>query len=475
MHRWLAFNIEDSGIMEQKKHDNVRKQASNLYHRRPYHHRYRRRLPRHDHNYNNIKNNNNYNNEEDAFTIVQFADLHFGDNETQNEKSNGVMQTVLQSEPSIDLVVFSGDQISGWLIDDPIKTMQLLESALQTVRSAGIEYAVLWGNHDDQPYHFDTGVWFTWANRISCLLAVITTFIFFLFNNNNNNKTKEKNYRYSKTIIISVLLILQATAAYIMFLTMPSKKTRHVMQAFESAHELSISQSAHEQVHGNSNFYYRMRILNHSILLLFFDSGGGRLPEQIYDDQVIWAEEIFANFPGSISLAFMHIPLPEYSAAFADVFAVENNNNNNGSSSWRCFGEHGETPSSVNYEHRSLYECLSEGEGGTKAIFVGHDHANSWCCVPSLSSEHHNHHSHLFTKKPYQKNMPALCYGRHTGYGGYAAATTTDNEDGAPQIKKRGARVIKISASSQAPAAGVHITTWLRMEDKTLQDYGVLL
>ena len=40
--------------------------------------------------------------------------------------------------------------------------------------------------------------------------------------------------------------------------------------------------------------------------------------------------------------------------------------------------------------------------GNTKAVFVGHDHGNDWCC-------------------PFSEML--VCYGRHTGYGGYGRYT----------------------------------------------------
>lgn len=51
-----------------------------------------------------------------AFTIVQFADLHFGEDSDKDARSKHTMQTVLLAEPGTDLVVFSGDQVSGWLM-----------------------------------------------------------------------------------------------------------------------------------------------------------------------------------------------------------------------------------------------------------------------------------------------------------------------------------------------------------------------
>jgi hypothetical protein len=54
-----------------------------------------------------------------SFKIVQFADLHFGEGEStqwgpeQDLNSTRVMRTVLQAEAPVDLVVFSGDQLTG--------------------------------------------------------------------------------------------------------------------------------------------------------------------------------------------------------------------------------------------------------------------------------------------------------------------------------------------------------------------------
>jgi len=320
----------------------------------------------------------------EVFTIVQFADLHFGEDAAKDQNSTRVMRTVLQSEPAVDFVVFSGDQVSGWAVDKSA----VLSHLSNAVGSVGVRYATIFGNHDDQPYAFSPDAWFLWTRQISFFTAIVLGF-----------SAATRRYRkYS----IGIFFIL-ATVVYIMLLVRPSKKVRTIMQASES--NLSSSRPGPDNVHGVSNFF--IPVQNQSVLLLFLDSGGGRLPEQIHDDQVDWVRSVAAKFPRSISLAFIHIPLPEYVTA-------------------GCFGDYGEPPSSVKGEHKSLYKCLEDI--GTKAIFVGHDHLNSCCYVSSV---------------------PALCYGRHTGYGGYG--------DGL-----RGARVISVSHS--------RVTTWLRLEDATKRD-----
>jgi hypothetical protein len=79
---------------------------------------------------------------------------------------------------------------------------------------------------------------------------------------------------------------------------------------------------------------------------------------------------------------------------------------------------------------------------GVKAVFVGHDHGNSWCCVP---------------KRAELVTQPALCYGRHTGQGGYGDL-------------ERGARLIRLSFAGGCAS----VITWLRLEGGHKVEEGVL-
>jgi hypothetical protein len=119
--------------------------------------------------------------------------------------------------------------------------------------------------------------------------------------------------------------------------------------------------------------------------LYFRDSGGGRIPEALYSRQRPSAAEM--------GIAFVHIP-PK---AFAEAAA------RNGS----CKG--GEQPS----------QCPGSGsfvlDLGVQAVFVGHDHGNAWCCRGATA---------------------LLCYGMHSGYGGYSPNSSI--------TQKRGARVIEL-------------------------------
>ena len=55
-----------------------------------------------------------------TFTMVQFADLHYGESPEADRNSTRVMSDVLDAEAAaVDLVVFSGDQVSGYALHDP--------------------------------------------------------------------------------------------------------------------------------------------------------------------------------------------------------------------------------------------------------------------------------------------------------------------------------------------------------------------
>ncbi len=93
------------------------------------------------------------------FVIVHFTDLHFGESESEDLKSKGVMQKVLRAEKegqgAIDLVVFGGDQVSGWSVNSRWLALTKWLESISTVYEMKIHFATIFGNHDDQP---NTGV-----------------------------------------------------------------------------------------------------------------------------------------------------------------------------------------------------------------------------------------------------------------------------------------------------------------------------
>ena len=92
------------------------------------------------------------------FKVVQFADLHFGENAwstwgpEQDVKSLGVMDSILTEEQP-DFIVFSGDQLTANNIGFQEKNATKYWNRVVSVAKAhGIPWAQVLGNHDDAPF-----------------------------------------------------------------------------------------------------------------------------------------------------------------------------------------------------------------------------------------------------------------------------------------------------------------------------------
>jgi hypothetical protein len=94
-------------------------------------------------------------------------------------------------------------------------------------------------------------------------------------------------------------------------------------------------------------------------------------------------------------------------------------------------------------EDRPFMQALLH-TNGLKAVFSGHDHGNDWCqkwdqLYPNVTMA--------------QNSAPFLCFGRHTGYGGYGKWM-------------RGSRQIKVLLNEDKHDA--EVTTWIRLEDGSI-------
>ena len=79
------------------------------------------------------------------FKIVQFTDIHWDSVDDRDEPSARLMKHVLDTEEP-DLVVFTGDNLSGECVD----SAQSLRQCLQMVIDSGTPWAITLGNHDDE-------------------------------------------------------------------------------------------------------------------------------------------------------------------------------------------------------------------------------------------------------------------------------------------------------------------------------------
>jgi hypothetical protein len=87
------------------------------------------------------------------------------------------------------------------------------------------------------------------------------------------------------------------------------------------------------------------------------------------------------------------------------------------------------------------------GAAGLRAVFSGHDHGNDWCGRWDGGGGDDDD----------DDSAPFLCFGRHTGYGGYGRWT-------------RGSRQVRLD--ERALARGIR--TWNRLEDGSVSGAVVL-
>jgi len=183
-----------------------------------------------------------------------------------------------------------------------------------------------------------------------------------------------------------------------------------------------------------------------SYLLWFLDSGGGNLAEGLHDDQLDWLSKESASMdakygplPGAL---YAHIPLQEY--AHTDP------------SSSVCKGISDDRVTPLKSGAR-LFPLLSKMH--VDFVFAGHNHGNDWCCRVQAGA------ASAFAApggaaKPSAPHDVQLCYGRHSGYGGYSTGG----------MHLRGARVLEFRPAFaksflRGQASEIGAKTWVRFED----------
>lgn len=178
----------------------------------------------------------------------------------------------------------------------------------------------------------------------------------------------------------------------------------------------SLSESGPEQVDGIGNFYLQVLApapSQLSLSTLYFLDSHGQIPSKIrnpdYDpikqSQIDWftdtsqaqrsmREKDDNDHRFHLSLAFLHIPLPEFSDRHLSI--------RNG-----CRREPSESPSFNSHFYNTLVK------GGVSALGCGHDHVNDFCALLSQQPQQDG------DKTP--QPGPWLCYGGGSGFGGYCS------------------------------------------------------
>lgn len=285
-----------------------------------------------------------------TFTIVQFTDVHWQNGEPKDLKTLELMERILDWEAP-DFVIFTGDQIRGEYCREPLESYR---QSLAAVNRRGIPWASVFGNHDDE-------------------LAV----------------------------------------------------TREQLFEVQQESDACLTQRGPRNITGVGNFVLTVAGGDGmpKAAVYGIDSGGfvpGKLDEYawIKRDQIEWyvseSSRLSRENGGPLpSLAFFHIPLPEYEELWNSAV---------------CYGSKYEgvgSPKLNSGFFAALVEC-----GDVMGTFVGHDHINDYW------GDHHG---------------IRLCYGRATGYNTYG-------REGFP----RGARIIRLREGVR------DFESWIRLDDGTV-------
>ncbi|MCU6707772.1 metallophosphoesterase family protein [Paenibacillus sp. J5C_2022] len=288
--------------------------------------------------------------EDGTFTIIQFTDVHWMDGLETDIRSKEVMETVLNTEDA-DLVVFTGDLIYPTK-DCTTDPATLMKQAVESVASRGIPWAYIFGNHDTE-HHI------TRSELIEAVMA--------------------------------------------------------------EAH--SMTQRGPEEIAGEGNYVIEIggQSGDAEAALYFMDSGsysclpGVKGYDWIRRNQIDWYVEqsnALADRSGRRvpSLAFFHIPLPEYDEVW---------------SKGQCFGHKLENVCCPKV-NTGLFAAMVE-QGDVMGTFCGHDHLNDYW------GEWHG---------------IRLCYGRATGLNTYGR-----------EEFPHGARVIRLQEGTPG------FQSWIRLEN----------
>ena len=292
----------------------------------------------------------------DAFRIAQFTDLHLGEGGDDMAVLRLMRRVVATERP--DLIVFTGDQVAGYAVFWEQNREALWLRALSVAAEFGVPFATVFGNHDDQPYRIDPFLWHGLA-----LPGGLATLVIFLL------MLRSRAPSACRVVAVSVMLLF----FFMHCATTPTAAWRRFLLEQERQTHPRLSYT------GDGDYRLVLRGQNNSVALYFLDTGGGRMPEAIRQEQLDWLRGFEAPMP---SLAFMHIPPFGNTVFNASV----------------CTGPAPREGISSLSGSGPLLQTLAEI--GTIGVFVGHDHDNSWCCPDGAM---------------------LLCYGRHMG--GYGTLT----------------------------------------------------
>lgn len=346
-----------------------------------------------------------------VFHLSIFEDLHYGEGEDNppesgwgpisDVKSTRVMNTILDTELP-DYVVLNGDLITGentYLSN----STDYLDIIVQPLVDRSMPWSSTYGNHDI-------------------------------------------NYNLSTKALLA--------------------KEQSVYGALSLTRSMVNSPTA-----GVSNYYLPVYSSDSysstpAALLWFFDSKGGKafqqltangsqiqLPGTVDQSVVDWFTTTRDSLAGQYgktipSLAFVHIPTFASAAAQLTGAGIDSHTAP-GINDDCCPAATQGINTAGDYDGSDIpfMQALLETEG-LMAVFSGHDHGNDWCYRWNSTLD----------EMSLTGDGLVLCFGRHSGYGGYGSWT-------------RGSRQVRLSEKTIQQG---QVETWVRLEDETVSGWVML-
>lgn len=348
-----------------------------------------------------------------TFQLSVFEDLHYGEAEDlvwgpqQDVNSTRVMNAVLDHETQ-QLVVLNGDLITG---ENTLKanSSSYVDEIVRPLVQRGLRWASTYGNHDSDF-------------------------------NLSRQAMLEREQKYSKSLTQSMV---------------------NAPSAGVSNYYLTVYSPS-----GNQH--------TPALILWFFDSRGGNYYQQLDTDgnpvpQPNWVDQSvvdwFTSTKASLrkqykttipSLAFVHIPINAMLAFQQSASGVSPtqepgiNDDNPLAQQGYTEGQGGADTGGAVFTYSGqdipFMQALLDTPG-LRAMFSGHDHGDDWCMrwdakLPGMNLT---------------GNGLDLCFGRHSGYGGYGSWV-------------RGSRQVLVREEEQ----GCGVETWVRLEDGSVSGRVVL-
>lgn len=199
--------------------------------------------------------------------MIQFADLHFGEGEdvpwgpAQDALSVAMMNRLIELEQGLDLVVLSGDQLTGLNIDEnATKYWDKITGVLDDHR---LPHTAILGNHDAEPYSASGG--------------------------SNQSAPGAKTNRTE--------LMIHDMKGNLSYSQLGPADLRPAVSAYVTSVRFARSDSV-------------------ALQIVHLDSGGGGMVEEVFPAQIAWMNRtIDRSIP---AIVFVHIPLEEFAEAVED-------------------------------------------------------------------------------------------------------------------------------------------------------------